>query len=518
MPTLRLALATLCAALALGRAAADTPNIVYILADDLGPGDVSFLNPHSAWKTPAMDRIAAAGRTFTDAHSASAVCTPSRYAILTGRYPWRTSLKARVLNGYSAPLIDRGRITVPDLLHTAGYRTAGVGKWHLGLDWAHDGPKPQDVDFTKPIAFGPVQCGFDSYFGIPASLDMPPYVYVKNEGVESPPTHTVANSPLPAFYRAGVAAAGFSHEDVLARVTQAAIRDLDADAGQGDHRPFFLYVALTAPHTPIIPTAEWRGRSHVTPYGDFVLEVDAAVGKISAELDRLHLASNTLVVLTSDNGCSTAANLPELKKFGHDPSNGWRGQKADIFEGGHRIPFFVRWPGHVTAGSRSDALISQTDLIATLAQLTGQSLPADGAEDSVSMLSLLEPTLPAHGPRASLVVASVNGSLGLREGEWKFCACPDSGGWSEPKPGPASKFLPPYQLFNLATDPREQHNLSDDRPDLVEKFGRELCEDVINGRTRAGISPHTAPADFWPNIASLKRFAPGSTSAASESN
>ncbi len=482
------------------------PNIVYILADDLGPGDVSALNPQAAWRTPNLDRLAREGRTFTDAHSASAVCTPSRYAILTGRYPWRTILKARVLNGYSPALIESGRLTVAELLRRAGYRTAAIGKWHLGLDWAKRGPEPEAVDFEQPMARGPVQAGFDYFHGISASLDMPPYVYIENDRVVSPPAHSVALSPKPAFYRAGPTADGFSHEQVLPHLTKKAVDHIDRVADDRAH-PFFLYVPLTAPHTPIMPGEAWAGKSGVNAYGDFVLATDDAVGRILAALDRRGLAGNTLVVFTSDNGCSPFADFETLGRHGHDSSNGYRGAKADIYEGGHRIPFIARWPGHVEPGSRSDALVSQTDLLATCAELVGATLPADAGEDSVSMLALLG--ADAGRGRDSLIVASVNGSLAIRRGDWKLCACPDSGGWSDPRPGQAPEGLPPFQLFDLRNDPGETRNLATERPDKLEELGRLLFEHVANGRSTPG-SPHPLTLDdFHAEIQPVKVFAPG---------
>lgn len=462
------------------------PNIVYVLADDLGYGDVRALNPDSKIAVPHLDRLAREGRIFTDAHSGSAVCTPTRYGILTGRYAWRSRLKQGVLGGYSPPLIEPGRVTVASFLKQHGYRTACVGKWHLGLGWTTRTPgdfgdaiepaKPmENVDYAAPIRRGPTSLGFDEFFGISASLDMPPYVFIHNDRCLSVPT------TRKTYIREGPAAQDFEAVDVLPVLTQRAVAFLDGQRG-GD-APFFLYVPLNAPHTPIVPGPAYAGQSKVGTYGDFVMQVDAAIGTILDALARNGQERDTLVIVTSDNGCSPMADFKALAAHGHDPNAPWRGAKADIFEGGHRIPFLARWPGKVPAGTRSDDTICLTDLLATCAAVIDTPLPAGAGEDSVNILPDLLGT--ATNPlREATVHHSINGSFAIRQGPWKLALCADSGGWSAPKPGSAeAKGLPPVQLFNLEDDPKEQHNLQAERPEMVERLKRLLERYVADGRS-----------------------------------
>lgn len=444
--------------------AAPPPNIVYILADDLGSGDLSCLNPDSKIRTPHLDGLAAQGMIFRDAHSGSSVCTPTRYGILTGRYAWRTRLQQGVLDGFSPPLIDPKRLTVASLLKGRGYRTSCVGKWHLGMDWPSSGGA---VDYTKPIRNGPTAVGFDEYYGISASLDMPPYVWIENDRTVGIPTATKT------WIRSGPAHPDFEAIDVLPTVARKAVEFLDRRPA-----PFFLYVPLNGPHTPILPAPEFEGKSGLGKYGDFVLQVDATVGEILKALDRNGLAENTLVVVTSDNGFSPAADHAGLRKQGHHPSHIYRGYKADVFEGGHRVPFIVRWPGKVRAGSSSDRTICLTDLMATCAEILGVPLPAGAGEDSVSFLPAL---LGKPGPgRDSIVHHSINGSFAIRRGSWKMAFCPDSGGWSEPRPGKA-KDLPDLQLYDLALDPGERKNLQAEHPEALERMTR-LLQEIVDSK------------------------------------
>jgi len=471
--------------------AADRPNIVYILADDLGYGDLGCLNPDSKIATPNLDRLAAQGMKFTDAHSGSAVCTPTRYGILTGRYAWRTRLKKGVLGGYSPPLIEPGRLTVASLLKQKGYQTACVGKWHLGFDWAKsragdfgDAIEPKGmidaVDYTRPITNGPTSVGFDTFFGISASLDMYPFIYLRNDRSVGVPT------TVKTIVRKGPAHADFDAVDVLSRLTDEAVAFLDGADKAENRRPFFLYFPLTAPHAPIVPEESFRGRSMVGEYGDFVMQVDAAVGRVLAALDRNGVAGTTLVVFTSDNGCSPTAGFPALARHGHHPSGRFRGHKADIFEGGHRIPFLARWPGKVQAGSTCADTICLTDLMATCAAIVGTTLPGDAGEDSVSLLGDLLGTATAP-VREATVHHSIDGSFAIRQGPWKLALCPDSGGWSQPRPGrPEAKGLPPVQLYNLEQDPGERRNVQADHPEIVARLTTLLERYVTEGRSTLG--------------------------------
>ncbi len=479
---------------------ASKPNVVYILADDLGYGDVRCLNPAGKIATPNMDRLAAAGMTFTDAHSSSSVCSPTRYGILTGRYNWRSPLKSAVLGGYSRRLIEPGRLTVPALLKQHGYQTACIGKWHLGMDWplqaggfAQDYADGWKVDYTKPIQNGPTSVGFDSYFGISASLDMPPYLYIENNRSQVVPTVEKT------WIRKGPAHADFEAIDVLPSLTQKALAFIDRQAPQAKQgRPFFLYLPLNAPHTPILPTPPWQGKSGINAYADFVMQVDATVGQILDALGRAGVAENTLVIFTSDNGCSPMANFAELAAKGHHPSYHFRGHKADIYDGGHRIPFLVRWPAGVKAGTTSDQLICLTDLLATCAALVGAKLPDHAGEDSVNLLPALlgETTRPL---REAVVHHSVDGSFAIRQGRWKLALCPGSGGWSFPRPGrdDASK-LAPVQLYDLAADIGEKNNVQDKHPEVVARLTRLLEQYVADGRSTPGApQKNTGEVDIW---------------------
>ncbi len=470
-------------------AGASRPNIVYILADDLGYGDVHCLNPaRGKIPTPNLDRLAAQGMQFTDAHSGSAVCTPTRYGILTGRYAWRSRLQSGVLLGFDPPLINQGRLTVPGLLKQHGYQTACIGKWHLGLRFAARGSKTNDL--TQPIQEGPTTRGFDYYFGISASLDMPPFAFIENDRFTETP------SVEKQWVRKGPAAPGFEAVDALPMLTRKAVEYVGGRAAE--KKPFFLYLALTAPHTPIVPTRDWEGKSGLNDYGDFVMQTDWSVGQVLQALDKNRLAENTLVIFTSDNGCSPAANVQELESKGHYPSYVFRGYKADIWDGGHHIPFLARWPGQIQAGSVSDQLTCLTDLMATCADILGIKLPDDAGEDSVSIL----PALLGRGTgplREAVVHHSINGSFALRQGKWKLELCPDSGGWSAPKPGSAeAKKLPPLQLYNLAEDVSERANTQKDHPEIVARLTKLLEKYVAEGRSTPGRPlSNDVPVNMW---------------------
>lgn len=497
--------------------AAPPPNIVYILADDLGIGDVSCYNPKSAWQTPHLDRLARDGLRFTDAHAASSLCTPSRYALLTGRYAWRGSLKQGVLQGYSPPLIEPGRPTVADFLREHGYATAAFGKWHLGLDWTRNGPQPENVDFARPFANGPTAHGFDRFFGISASLDMPPYVWLANDRATAVPIATIGDSAAPKLWRAGPIAADFKMEDVQPRLTEKAIAYFAERAAARDGKPFFLYLALAAPHTPILPTREFDGKTRATSYGDFVTQIDADLGAILAALEKHGLAKNTLVIVTSDNGFAPAADVPAHARIGHDPSGGYRGYKSDLFEGGHRIPFIARWPGVIRAGTTSADLIEQLDLFATCAEILGAKISDTAAEDSMSILAILRGEKSPAPPRPTLVSHSAEGRFAIRDDQWKLLLWPGSGGWSSPTPAPSQWLkveradlskLPPFQLYDLSADPAEEKNLAAAHPEIVQRLGRLLRADIERGRSTPGAPQPADLAAPWPQLAWRKEFAP----------
>lgn len=487
--------------------AATSPNIIYILCDDLGYGDVHCLNPEGKIATPNMDRLGKGGMIFTDAHSSSAVCTPSRYSILTGRYNWRSSMKRGVLGGYSPRLIETNRVTVAAFLKQQGYTTAVIGKWHLGLNWPqNDGSapgssgNPKKIDFTQPIAGGPTTAGFDYYFGISASLDMPPYAYIENDHVTSVPIRTTPEMDNPAYHRAGPIADDFAFEEVLPTLTGKAVEYIGrhaAAAKQG--KPFFLYLPLTSPHTPIVPSKEWQGKSGLNAYADFVMQTDDTVGRVLDALEKQGVAENTLVMMASDNGCSPSAEYPELLAKGHNPSYHFRGTKADIWDGGHRIPFLVRWPARVKAGTTSDQVVCLSDLFATCADLLGKKLPDTMAEDSVSILPAL--LGKAKKPlRDDIVHSAIYGAFAIREGNWKLEFCPGSGGWSNPKPGsPEEKTLPTVQLYDLSKDIGETNNVQAQHPDVVARLTRLLKQEIANGRSTPGRpQPNTGDVEIYP--------------------
>jgi len=492
---------------------ADRPNILFIYADDLGIGDVSCYNPHSAWRTPRIDRLAQGGVRFTDAHSASALCTPSRYAVLTGRYAWRGRLKHGVLHGYDAPLLEPNRPTVADFLRSQGYATAAVGKWHLGLDWRRTGNGAEDVDFGAPFGGGPMAHGFDHFLGISASLDMPPYVWLRNDRVATLPTDRVGDSEPPLLWRAGPIAKDFRMEEVQPRLVDESIRWIRDRAKAGDGRPFFLYLALAAPHTPLLPTAAFKGKSGATVYGDFVTQVDADVGRLLDALAQNGLERSTLVIFTSDNGFAPAAGLPELRGIGHDPSAGYRGYKSDLYEGGHRVPFIVRGPQVASPGRPGTELVGQFDLFATCAELLGAPIPDNAAEDSVSFLPLLRDK--SGRGRSTIMNHSGQGRFAIRDGKWKLLLWPGSGGWSSPTDAPSRWLkvdatdlsrLPPYQLYDLDADPSETTNLANRHPEIVRRLGGRLRTAIESGRSTQGAHRPWEPTAAWSELEWMKDF------------
>ena len=452
------------------------PNVVYILADDLGWGDIDAYNSHSAVPTPHCNEFAKQGMRFTDMHASSAVCTPSRYSILTGRYCWRSRLKSGVLSGESPDLIEPGRMTVPSMLKEEGYYTAGVGKWHLGLG------AEEKTDYTKPLKPGPISHGFDYYFGIPASLDMAPYLYFENDHVVEQPSIPDAGSKNPrgVFWRAGLRAPDLEFPQVLPTLTDKAVAILHERAAHKE-QPFFLYFAMPSPHTPWVPLPEYRGKSRAGDYGDYVVEVDAMIGRVLDTLHELGMDENTLVMVTSDNGADWKPG--DIERYPHRANAEWKGEKADIWEAGHRIPFVARWPRHIPADTVCDEIGSLTDLMGTLAAILGRSLPPDAGEDSFNMLPAL--LHRPHAPiRKSIVGHSIDGMFTIREGNWKLELGLGSGGFSEPvhvNPSPSGE---QGQLYNLADDPHEFYNLWTQRPDIVERLTKLLDQYREQGHTR----------------------------------
>lgn len=460
--------------------AAERPNIVFIMADDLGSGDLGCYNRESKIPTPNMDKLASAGMRFTDAHSGSAVCTPTRYGVLTGRYAWRTKLKSGVLWGYSPALIDTNRMTVASMLKKKGYHTGAVGKWHLGLGRA------KKTDYTNPLQPAPVDYGFDFFFGIPASLDMEPYVYVLNDRAVEHPTKMVKASGHRrrgggGFWRGGPIAPGFKHIDVLPVIARQAAGFINKHAQDSPKQPMFLYVPLSAPHTPWLPTDEFRDQSKAGYYGDFTVQVDWTIGQIMATLKANKMVDNTLLFVTSDNGSHWP--LGDIKKYDHAANLHYRGQKADIWEGGHRVPFIARWPGQIRAGSVSAQTICLTDLLATAAAVVDTELPPDAAEDSYSILPVLLGKKLAGPIREATVHHSVNGTFAIRQRNWKLILGRGSGGFTKPrviKPKPGE---PKGQLYNLEADPSESENVYRDHPEIVDRLTKLLDQYKKSGRS-----------------------------------
>lgn len=447
------------------------PNIVYILADDLGYGDVHCLNPErSKIATPNLDKLASEGMTFSDAHSGSSVCTPTRYGVLTGRYAWRTRLQSGVLSGYEKPLIAADRLTVPGLLKQRGYHSAIIGKWHLGYTIegaqknsareARGAARGEGASMGSVTRDGPVTRGFDEFFG---------------------------------FHHARMMKSVFEHDrvtqiiepvDMLPTLANRSSEYIARRSRLGE--PFFLYLALNSPHTPIVPSKEWQGKSGLGDYGDFVMETDWAVGEVLAALENAGVAENTLVVFTSDNGCSPAAGVKKLEAQGHFASAQFRGYKSDIWDGGHHVPFIVRWPAKVKAGSQSKQLICHTDLMATCADILGITLPENAGEDSASILPALlaQDTAPIH---EAIVHHSISGRFAVRYGQWKIELCPGSGGWGNPGDEYALKEgLPDIQLFDLNADIGEMRNVCAQHPDVVEQLKTWLEKTIFNGRSTVG--------------------------------
>lgn len=472
------------------------PNIIYVLADDLGYGDINTFNPNGKIKTPNIDALASAGMKFTDAHTSSAVCTPTRYGILTGRYNWRSNLKSGVLTGKSNALIPTSRKTVARLLQDKNYNTAFIGKWHLGWDWAQkndeenlgQGWNPKDfssIDFSKPVKHSPNDLGFSYAYGHSGSLDMAPYVYVENGMPTQVPDTVTVDKGAYTWWREGPTSKDFIHDDVTPNFFRRSIKYIKEKSKED--KPFYLYLALPSPHTPILPTEEWKGKSGLNPYGDFVTMIDAYMGQLTEAIKNAGIEENTMVIFTSDNGCSPQANFEVLAEKGHDPSGVFRGHKADIFEGGHRVPFIVKWPAKIKANSVSNKTICTTDFFATCADIINTELNANEGEDSFSMLSLFKNPNTSDYLRETTVHHSINGSFAIRKGYWKLIFCPGSGGWSDPKPkSELIAELPKFQLYNLSSDPEEQFNLYKKNPEIVKELKSIMETTIKNGRSTDG--------------------------------
>jgi len=468
------------------------PNIIFILADDMGYGDLNCQNPESKIPTPNLDKLAEQGVRFTDAHSASAVCSPSRYSILTGRYCFRTRLKMGVLAPWDPPLIKKDRLTVGGLLRSHGYHTACVGKWHLGMNYpATTGlppwPRstPWNVDLSGPIAGGPIERGFDYYFGVDWP-NSPPYCFIENNHTIGIPT---IKKPKTMHGRPGPMLPGWDLENVMPALTEKAVEYVDMRAGSND--PFFLYLPLTAPHTPVAPASEFKGKTEIGPYGDFVYQVDDTVGQVMQALQRNDLAENTLIIFTSDNGSPgrdgsglMSGPIGSVENLGHDPSGELRGRKGDCWDGGHRTPFIARWPGRIKSGSTCDQTISQVDFMATVSSILGDKLPETAGEDSYDISPALFHGNDAETIREATVHHSHLGMFAIRQGRWKLILGRGSGStfsyppYKIPMPG-----QPKGQLYDIKADLAETNNLYDEHPDVVARLSKLLKKYRKEGRS-----------------------------------
>lgn len=462
---------------------APRPNIVLVLADDLGWGDPGFMNPESAIPTPRMDALAAEGLAFLDAHAPAAVCSPTRYGILTGRYAFRGKLKRGVVLPYDPPILESERLTLPELLGQAGYHTSIVGKWHLGWDWPRAKNNPRALDLSRPIAGGPLDHGFDEYYGQDVP-HFPPYGWIEGNRIEAELTEW---TPQEFFGNPGPMEPGFDQMEILPRIATRAVETIRRRAEEEE--PFFLFVSLTSPHTPIAPTEPFQGKSEAGPYGDFVCQTDAVLGQILDALEEQEIVDETLVIFASDNGSperidtwSDVGTIPD--RYEHAANGPWRGIKADVWEAGHRVPLVVRWPGRVAAGEKSDEPVCLIDWMGTLASILELELPDDSAEDSFDISPVLFGETFEGSVRGPIFHQTFHGMIGMRDGDWKLVFGRGSGGWSEPVWIEPVEGEPFGQLYHLGRDPGETRNLyaeEAERTKELEELARSL---VMAGRTR----------------------------------
>jgi arylsulfatase A-like enzyme len=502
------------------RAASTKPNIVVILTDDLGYGDVACYNPVAKVATPHLDQLARQGMRFMDAHAPATVCTPSRYSIMTGRMCFRTGYRGGVFEGVGGPsLIEKDRLTLPQMLRDQGYATACVGKWHIGMtfftrdgapvreakvanikpkSWRDGGTSLERVklaDFSRPIPDGPVHRGFDYFFGTaccPGTDWL--YAFIENDRVPVPPVRQFDDSNLPkhpyAFdLRRGLIAPGFDHETLDLVFLEKSKAWLQGHVRRTPGKPFFLYHAMHAVHLPSFAAPAFKGKTKAGPHGDFIAEMDYVVGELMTTLQKLGVADNTLVMFTSDNGPEVTSVIRMRKGYGHDGARPWRGMKRDDWEGGHRVPFIVRWPGRVAAGGVSEATVCLTDIMATCAAITGVKLPANTAEDSFSFLSAMTGVADDSPQRNYTIHQTIKLDLAIRRGPWKYLDHRGSGGNNYDSGELKAYALPdtapdaPGQLYNLETDPGETTNLYSRHPEIVKQLKGLLDASKVAGRT-----------------------------------
>lgn len=512
---------------------ASKPNIVYFFVDDMGYGDASCLNPHGKIQTPNIDRLAKEGMTFTDAHSSSAVCSPSRYSVLTGRYNWRSTLQKGIVGVYGDPLIAENRLTVPGFLKQHGYHTGCIGKWHLGMGWDFTADKDTFCPssnfgasdtaevlvrestpfeqaawreaFSKPTTGGPTTRGFDTYFGVDVP-NWPPYCFIENDRTVGIPSEWLPGRLLGGNLAstAGPAMPYWHFEQLLPTWAQKADAYIK-DRSEAEE-PFFLYLPMTSPHTPLSVNKSFIGKSGLNNlYADLVMETDDVLGRVMASLRRHGVDDNTLVLFASDNGCAHYVGAKEdgygpfeaaMEPQGHYPSGPYRGYKSDAWDGGHRVPCIARWPGVIEPDRTCDALVCLSDLMATCADIVGKVLPDNAGEDSVSMLPLFRQT--GGYSRTTVVHHSLSGKFAIREGRWKLVLCPGSGGWTCNDAEAAKAGLPLVQLYDMQADSGEMQNLQAERPDKVKELVALLTRQVAEGRSTPGTrQENDVPVDIW---------------------
>lgn len=499
------------------------PNIVYFLVDDMGYGDVSCLNPDGKIMTPRADRFAKEGMMFTDAHSSSAVCSPSRYSVLTGRYNWRSRLQQGIVHVFGDALIDKNRLTVPEFMRSNGYHTGCIGKWHLGMSWdfevtkdivpeyeydkipgiapavSEEQKKRWNELFSQPVKCGPNAAGFDYYYGVDVP-NWPPYCFIENDHTTGVPTewlparllgNNLASVPGPAM-------PDWNFENLLPTFADKADQYIREQVK--NEKPFFLYLPMTSPHTPLSVNQPWIGKSSLNnAYADLVIETDDVFGRVLDSLEKYHISDNTLVIFTSDNGCAHYIGTDQMEKQGHFASGIYRGYKSDAWDGGHRIPFIARWPDKIKAGSTCSSLVCLSDLFATCAAILEQQLPDNAGEDSISMLPLfMDEKTNAADARDCIVHHSINGKFAIREHQWKLVLCPGSGGWTKDDAAAYDEGLPLVQLYNMQADPGEKNNLCKQYPEQVKRMVRQLEKLVEDGRsTKGSKQSNDVPVDIW---------------------
>jgi arylsulfatase A-like enzyme len=489
--------------------AADTPkqakpNIIIILADDLGYGDVGCYNPESKVATPNLDRLASQGIRFTDSHSPSTVSTPSRYSLLTGRMAFRIPYKG-VFAGVGGPcLIKEDQLTLPQMLRNQGYSTAMTGKWHVGLSFFdNDGQRitkggvegVKMIDYSRAIPDGPVNRGFDQFYGTaccPATDFL--YAFIDGDRIPVPPTGMLDKSNLPRHpyaedNRDGMIAPNYDLEELDMVFLKKSLEFLNDYAKKQPEKPFFLFHSMNAVHLPSFAAKQFQGSTKAGPHGDFIYELDYIVGELMKTLDRLGMADNTVVMFSSDNGPEVTSVVNMRADYGHDGARPWRGVKRDQWEGGHRVPFIVRWPGKIASGSTSDQTVCLTDIMATCAAITGTALPDSAAQDSFNILPLLLNKESGGTVRPYTLHQTISLALAIRKGPWKYLDHRGSGGnnYNNPelKPFALADNAPdaPGQLYNLESDPRETVNLYFKHPEIVQELKALLEKSKAEGRS-----------------------------------